>query len=217
MTQVKQDRTTVLGIANIGLIHYYRSFKITLDWENKTQIVSNHIHRQDTNKIISSSSLSFKQTIEETCQLSYKGKQETTVEIKCYPGITYPKMFMIIWRRSDITNFILVMSRFAKNLLYPYNKIVKTVFYYLKVIENLRIIYEGKKTEYTISKKYFNSNKAGNYITKKWISGFISRLNSEYVSWFSKCWITISVLLIKPKHVTLILVSKEICGWNSHR
>lgn len=53
-------------------------------------------------------------------------------------------MFSIIKIKLIIAFAILVISHFAKNLFYQYNKAVKTIFQYLKAIKETRITYRGK-------------------------------------------------------------------------
>lgn len=75
-----------------------------------------------------------------------------------------------------------VVSCFAKNLSHLHSKAVKTIFCYFKASRNVRITYGGKQKRHLTIKRYFNSDWASNYVTKKSILGFIFMLNGRSVS-----------------------------------
>lgn len=54
-------------------------------------------------------------------------------------------MFFIDEMQLDIAFATFVVSRFIKNLIYQYIKAVKTIFRYLKDLQNQNIIYEREK------------------------------------------------------------------------
>lgn len=82
---------------------------------------------------------------------------------------------------------------------------------YLKTTKLVRITYGRKEREeqnITI-KRYSNSNWAGNYATRKSVSGFVFILNGGSVSWCTKKQATVALLLTETKYIALILAIKE--------
>lgn len=79
--------------------------------------------------------------MKKTSLLLNKGKEATIVERKYYQEITDYILFSMIKTRSNITYTMSIVSCFAKNLLHLHNKVVKTIFCYLKVIKDVEITY----------------------------------------------------------------------------
>lgn len=82
---------------------------------------------------------------------------------------------------------------------------------YLKARRLVAITYGGEeegRKNLTI-KKYFNSNRAGNYITTKSTFSFIFMLNRGPVSWYAKKQAIIALLSIVIKYISFTLVLKE--------
>ena len=83
--------------------------------------------------------------------------------------------------RPDIAYTALVVSRFAKNPLHLNSKVVKTIFRYLKVTKDVGITYGGEQGRDLIIKRYFDSDWASDYVTKKSTLRFIFLLNGGSV------------------------------------
>lgn len=105
--------------------------------------------------------------IKETLLLANKGKEAIAAIKKYYQGITSFIIFSLVETRPNIAYAILVMNRFAKNLLYLYRKVVKTIFCYFKATRDVGIMYGEDQRENLIIRGYFDSDCAGNHITKK--------------------------------------------------
>lgn len=88
-------------------------------------------------------------------------------------------IFSIMETMSDIAYAILVVSRFAKNPSHLHRKTVKTIFCYLKAIKDVGIIYKKEQRRDLTIREYFDSNWAGDHITRKSTLGFIFMLNGD--------------------------------------
>lgn len=88
---------------------------------------------------------------------------------------------------------------------------MKTIMYYLKATNFMRIIYGNSKDNGNlIIKGYSNSNWSDDYRTKKSISGFIFLLNSDPVSWYLKRQAIVALLLTKAKYIALTITTKNV-------
>lgn len=67
-------------------------------------------------------------------------------------------MFFIVEMRPDITFAIFIVSQFTKNPSHQHNKIVKTIFWYLKAPQNIGITYRREQRGDLIIKEYFDFN-----------------------------------------------------------
>lgn len=77
-------------------------------------------------------------------------------------------MFSIVETRPSIAFAISVISRFAKNPFRQYTEAIKRIMKYLKATRFVGITYcEKKRGEDFTIKGYSDSNRAGNYATKK--------------------------------------------------
>lgn len=120
--------------------------------------------------------------MKKTTLLPNKSKKVTIIEKKHYQRIIGSIMFLIVETRFDIAYVTLVVSCFTKNLSYLYNKAVKTIFYDLKAIRDVKITYGGEYRRNQIIKGYFDFNWVSDYITKKSTSVFIFMLNGRLIS-----------------------------------
>lgn len=123
--------------------------------------------------------------------------------------MTRSLIFSIVETRPDIAFVTLVVSRFAKNLLWQYTEVVKTILWYLKAIKTVEITYGGNKKGDLTTRGYSDSDSAGNHAKKKSTSGFIFMLNGRPVSWSSKRQAMVALSTIKAEYVTLTLVVKK--------
>lgn len=96
--------------------------------------------------------------IKETILLPNENIEATAAKIECYQEITSFMIFFIVETRPDSTYVMLIVSRFANNLLYLHRKVVKTIFCYFKAIKNIGITYKREQKRDLTIKKYSNSN-----------------------------------------------------------
>lgn len=84
--------------------------------------------------------------------------------------------------RLDIACAALVVSRFVKNPSHLHSKVVKIVFYYLKITRDIGINNRGDQRRDLIITTYSNFNWAGNHVIRKSLSGFILMLNNKPIN-----------------------------------
>lgn len=120
--------------------------------------------------------------MKKTPLLLNKDKKAATAKTKHYQKMTCFIISLIVEIGLNITYATLVISRSALNPSHLHSKIIKTIFCYPKAFKNIEILYEGEQREDLIIKRYSNSDRAGNYIIKKFTLGFIFILNSRSVS-----------------------------------
>lgn len=118
-------------------------------------------------------------------------------------------MFLMVEIRFDIAFVTSIVSCFAKNPSYYYNKAVKIIFCYLKATRSTEITYGGEQGGDLVIKGYFKSDWAGDHVTRRSTSGFIFMPNGEAVSWCSKRQATVVLSSIEAKYVALTLEAKE--------
>lgn len=140
ITQVNQKLTVVFKIADIGPINFYQGLKVTRDPEKKIFKLSQPAY---IDKILAKFHLDKTKTLnmsmKEISLLSIKNKKAMAAKKKCYQKMTSFIIFSMIETSSNITYATLIVSCFAKNLLYLHHKMVMTIFCYLKATRDVRI------------------------------------------------------------------------------
>lgn len=103
-------------------------------------------------------------------------------ELKQDQRMTRPLIFSIIETEFNITFATSVVSRFAKKPSQQHTETLKTILWHLKETKTVEITYSGNEKRDLIIRGYFDSNWAGDYITRKSTFGYIFMLNKGPVS-----------------------------------
>jgi hypothetical protein len=92
-------------------------------------------------------------------------------------------MYAIISTRPDIAYVISVVSRYGSNPTDAYWRAVKRIFRYLKGTATMRLAFRG---EISPLAGYSDADWAGDYDSRRSISGYVFNVGSGVISWSSK-------------------------------
>ena len=91
-------------------------------------------------------------------------------------------MFDIIKIKSNVCNVTIICNRFVQNLNKIYINVVNDIFNYLKIHDDLKVVYEKNQKKDFEFRIYCNVNYDNNLIIKKFIDVYVVIFNKKSIN-----------------------------------